>query len=251
MIYKSKLYSLALAFGVITLTILGCNKEETVSQEVATIPTIFSSNFKSAVTLSATETTVTMKSNGVPDHRTPYWGSGSSLYEAQATGQTVNPGNLQSQTFVMTIPIHPTEATSKEETSLGPIGMALNGVAIYNDREGGNVPVDSGTLKSFDRAGAHSGPGGLYHYHFNGDFTSDDDAKLIGWLRDGFPIYGRKDKDGTYPADLDANGGHVGATTEYPNGIYHYHCSNVNYMNSGFYILKAGKYHGTKGTFTY
>jgi hypothetical protein len=38
------------------------------------------------------------------------------------------------------------------------------------------------------RAGAHSGPGGLYHYHLNGDFTPKDDAKLIGWLRDGVPI---------------------------------------------------------------
>lgn len=216
-----------------------------------TVPTIFSSNYKSAVTLSSDGTSITLKSKGVPDHVTPYWGTGNTLYEAQTTGQTVNPGNLQEQVFVMTIPINPVSATTKEETSLGPIGMALNGVAIYNDREGGNVPVDSGTLLSFDRAGAHSGPGGLYHYHFNGDFTSKDDAKLIGWLRDGFPIYGRKDKDGTYPSNLDSNGGHTGVTTEYPNGIYHYHCSNVNYMSSGFYVLKAGSYYGTKGTFTF
>jgi hypothetical protein len=40
--------------------------------------------------------------------------------------------------------------------------------------------------------------------------------------------------------------GHTGATTEYPNGIYHHHCSNVNYMDSGFYVLKAGSYYGTK-----
>jgi hypothetical protein len=229
-----------------------CSKDTTTTDtSVGTVPTVFSTNFKSAVTLSASLTTVTMKSNGTPDHVTPYWGTGNAKYEAQTTGQIVNPGNLLSQVFVMTIPQSPVAATSKEETSLGPIGMALNGVAIYNDREGGNIPVDAGTLKSFDRGGAHSGPGGLYHYHFNGDFTSKDDAKLIGWLRDGFPIYGRKEKDGTYPTNLDANGGHTAATAEYPNGIYHYHCSNVNYMNSGFYVLKAGSYHGTKGTFTF
>ncbi|MBK7290919.1 MAG: hypothetical protein IPI78_12250 [Chitinophagaceae bacterium] len=39
--------------------------------------------------------------------------------------------------------------------------MALNGVAIFNDR-GGNVPVDAGVLQSFDRAGAHPGPGNTY-----------------------------------------------------------------------------------------
>ncbi|EOR94469.1 hypothetical protein ADIARSV_2315 [Arcticibacter svalbardensis MN12-7] len=240
----------ALVFAVVAA---GCKKGSTNDTSVTgTVPTVFSSNYKSAVTLSATSTTVTMKSSGVPDHVTPYWGVGNALYEAQTTGQTVNPGNLQSQTFVMTIPTNPTSATTKEETSLGPIGMALNGVAIYNDREGGNVPVDAGTLLSFDRAGAHSGPGGLYHYHFNGDFTSDDDAKLIGWLRDGFPIYGRKcSSTGAYATGLDANGGHTTLTPEYPSGIYHYHCSNVNYMNAGFYVLKAGSYYGTKGTFTF
>ncbi len=246
---------LGLLSGVaLILAVNACTKDSdttTTTTGTATVPTIFSTNYKSAVTLSATTTTVTMKSNGTPDHVTPYWGTGNAKYEAQTAGQTVNPGNLQAQVFVMTIPTNPVAAASKEETSLGPIGMALNGVAIYNDREGGNVPVDAGTLKSFDRAGAHSGPGGLYHYHFNGDFTSKDDAKLIGWLRDGFPIYGRKDKDGTYPSNLDTNGGHTAATADYPNGIFHYHCSNVNYMNSGFYVLKAGSYHGTKGTFTF
>jgi hypothetical protein len=74
---------------------------------------------------------------------------------------------------------------------------------------------------------------------------------MIGHLRDGFPVYGRRDKDNTYPSDLDSNGGHVGATTEYPTGIYHYHCSTVNYMNGGYYIIKSGSYHGSKGTFTF
>ncbi len=232
----------------------GCNKssDDTSTGTPATVPAVFSSNAKTAITLSATTTTVTLKSNGTPDHVTPYWGVGHALYEAPSLpGQTVNPGNLQAQVFVMTIPINPVEATTKEATSLGPIGMSLNGVAIYNDREGGNVPVDAGTLLSFDRAGAHSGPGGLYHYHFNGDFISVNDAKLIGWLRDGFPIYGRKDTTGVVPINLDANGGHVGPTQNYPNGIYHYHCSNVAYMGSRFYILKAGSYYGTKGTFTF
>jgi hypothetical protein len=248
-----------LSFGIIvtslvlaTTTFVSCDKDDdTTDTSTGTVPTVFSSNYKSAVTLSASSTTVTMKSSGVPNHVTPYWGSGNSLYEAPFSGQTLTPGSLTSQVFVMTIPINPTEASSKEATSLGPIGMALNGVAIYNDREGGNVQVDAGTLTTFDRGGGHSGPGGLYHYHFNGDFTSLNDAKLIGWLRDGFPIYGRKDTTGAVPTNLDTNGGHVGPTQDYPNGIYHYHCSNAAYMSSRFYVLKAGSYHGTKGTFTF
>ena len=213
---------------------------------------IVTAKYKSAVTISTSGSSITLKSNGTPDHVTPYWGSGHALYEAPTLpGQTVNPGNLQAQVFVMTIPTNPVEVSSKEATSLGPIGMSLNGVAIYNDREAGNLPVDAGTLLSFDRGGAHSGPGGLYHYHFTGDFIGNDDAKLIGFLRDGFPIYSRKDNDGTYPSNLDANGGHTGTTADFSTAIYHYHATNTAYMGGRFYVLKAGSYHGTKGTFTF
>lgn len=214
------------------------------------IVAVVSSRFKSAVTRTIGTTSITVQSRGVPDHVTPYWGAGNAQYEVQLSGQGLTPGTLGEQTFAMTIPVTPAEASSKEATALGPIGMALNGVAIYNDREGGNVPVDSGTLRTFDRAGAHVGPGALYHYHFDGDFTSRDDANLIGFLRDGFPIYGRRDQDGSSPSNLDTNGGHVGTTSDFSTAIYHYHTSSVAYMNSRFYILKSGSYHGTKGTFT-
>lgn len=216
-----------------------------------TITDVVKAKYKSTVTVSTSGNSITLKSEGVPDHVTPYWGVGNALYEVQKSGGTLAPGSLRSQNFVMTISTTPSEATTKEATSLGPIGMALNGVAIYNDREGGNVPVDAGVLGSMDRGGAHSGPGGLYHYHFDGDFTSKDDAKLIGFLRDGFPIYGRKDMDGSYPTNLDTNGGHTAVTADFPKGTYHYHSSITNYMNSGYYILKSGSYHGTKGTFTF
>lgn len=240
--------------AIVVASAFSCKKssDDTGTGGTAAVPTVFTANVTTTVTLSATSTTITLKSNGTPDHVTPYWGVGNSMYEAQTAGQTLTPGIIGTQNFSMVIPINPVESSTKEETSLGPIGMALNGAAIFNDREGGNVPVDAGTLTTFDRAGGHVGPGALYHYHFNGDFTSKDDANLIGWLRDGFPIYGRKcSSTGAYAVGLDANGGHTTVTTQYPNGIYHYHCSNVNYMTSGFYILKAGAYHGTKGTFTF
>lgn len=249
------------AVGLVSLVglVAACNKDSdpvvTPSTSTGTgavsIPDVVKSAYKSAVTVSTSGNSITLKSAGVPDHVTPYWGAGNALYEAQTTGQTLTPGFLKSQDFAMTLTTTPTEASTKEATSLGPIGMALNGVAIYNDREGGNVPVDAAVLQTFDRAGAHSGPGGVYHYHFDGDFTSKDDAKLIGFLRDGFPIYGRKDMDGTYPANLDTNGGHVAATADFPTGIYHYHSAKTSYLNSAFYVLKSGSYHGTKGTFTF
>ena len=215
------------------------------------ITSVVTAKYTSAVTISTSGGSITLKSNGTPAHVSPYWGAGNALYEAPSLpGQTTNPGLIAVQNYSMTIPTNPAEASTKEATTLGPIGMALNGVPIYNDREGGNVPVDAGVLTSMDRAGAHPGPGNTYHYHFTGDFTGNDDAKLIGFLRDGFPIYARKDNDGTYPTNLDANGGHVGTTADFSTAIYHYHASNTAYMGSRHYNLKAGSYNGTKGTFT-
>lgn len=97
------------------------------------IADVVKAKYKSAVTIATSGNNIVLSSKGVPDHVTPYWGTGNALYEAQITGHTVNPGNLQSQTFVMTIPTTPASASTKEATALGPIGMALNGVAIYND----------------------------------------------------------------------------------------------------------------------
>ncbi len=246
-------------FGVCTVAssavLLACGDNTTPSTSptagTVSVASVVTASYKSAVTISTSGSSVVLTSEGIPDHVTPYWGVGKPLYEAQIAGHVVNPGTLMSQTFIMTIPASPAKATNLEETSLGPIGMALNGVAIFNDREGGNVPLDPGVLQSFDRAGAHSGPGGLYHYHADGDFTSKDDARLIGFLRDGFPIYGRKDAGGAYPADLDANGGHTATTADFATAISHYHTSRLNYLNGGYYVLKAGSYHGTKGTFSF
>ncbi len=216
------------------------------------IAAVVSSRYRAAVTVALGSTSIVLRSSGVPDHVTPYWGVGHALYEAPDAGQRLTPnGSLAQQSYTMTLPVNPGEATSKEATSLGPIGMALNGVAIYNDREGGNVPVDAATLLTIDRAGAHTSPGGTYHYHFDNEFLSYDDANLFGFLRDGFPIYGRRDQDGSYPSNLDTNGGHVGTTADFATPIYHYHASRVSYMSSRFYILKEGSYHGHKGTFSF
>lgn len=238
-----------LCYLIASTFLISCNKD-TVDTSSGTVPDVFKDNYKSMVTLSASSTTITLKSNGLPDHKTPYWGVGNALYEDFPNGHAANVNSTMiAQNYVMTIPLNPTEATTKEETSLGAIGMALNGVPIFNDREGGNIPLEAMTITTFDYSGAHPAPGKDYHYHTTGRYTSQDDAKLIGFLRDGFPIYGRKDTTGIYPT-LDIYGGHTGPTQDYPNGIYHYHASNVNYLNTGYYVLKAGKYYGTKGTLT-
>ncbi|MCG9791683.1 YHYH protein [Flavobacterium algicola] len=244
---------------VISLVILfqmGCSKtEDTASDDIAAtgavdITSVVLNKYFNGVTMATTASSIVLKSNGLPDHKTPYWGEGNALYEDFPEGFHANVNTSMSEhDYTMTITTRPSEATSHEETTLGAIGMALNGVPIYNDREGGNVALDALTITTFDYSGAHPGPGEDYHYHTTGKYTSTDDAKLIGFLRDGFPLYGRRDQDNTYP-ELDTYGGHVGATADFPDGIYHYHASNINYLNTGYYILKAGSYYGAKGSFT-
>ena len=53
--------------------------------------------------------------------------------------------------------------------------------------------------------------------------TSTSRSTLVGILLDGFPVYGPEEVDGGAPADLDECNGHIHATPEYPEGIYHYH----------------------------
>jgi hypothetical protein len=63
--------------------------------------------FQSAVTVSIDTTTVTLRSNGTPDHPSPYWGSGSAMYEAAQAGMQINPNLIAAQSFVLRVPLSP------------------------------------------------------------------------------------------------------------------------------------------------
>ena len=77
------------------------------------------------------------------------------------------------------------------------------------------------------------------------NIVSFDDEKLVGIMADGFLIYGRREMDGAYPTDLDASGGHLGATTHSDGSeIYHYHIINEFYLGS-IIALFAGDLQGT------
>jgi len=193
-----------------------------------------------AVTISFSGDEITIESNALPNHTTPYWATSNSLYidPVIANANQMSPGTINAGSYTLTVPAAPELATNSSSTGLGAIGIAVTGVPIFNDEEGPNIALSENVASGFDYAGGHMGPTG-YHYHLESadvpenTTLSHDDEKLVGILQDGFLIYGRKEMDGSYPTDLDESGGHFG-TTPHSNGeeIYHYHIINEFYVGS-------------------
>lgn len=196
-----------------------------------------------SATVTLDGTTVVIRTSDVPDHRSPYYGVGSVSYEAPQAGMQVNPHRIVSQNIVLRIPLSP-EGGSASDTPLGPIGVAVNGVVLFNQYAAGRVPLTNEIL-SFDRYNGHPSPANQYHYHIEPLWLTESRGKagLMGVLLDGFPVYGTIDENGSAPSDLDSCNGHVGATTDYPQGLYHYHVTSAPPYISGCF-------HGKPGTVT-
>ena len=76
--------------------------------------------------------------------------------------------------------------------TLGPVGIAINGVALYNPYDGGGV--DAPSTICMDAFKGHPSPDGSYHYHqwsprFDGTLGNGH-SELIGYGYDGFPVFG-------------------------------------------------------------
>ena len=166
---------------------------------------------------------VVLRATSVPDHSSPYFGPGNSGYEPPQSGMQVNPNQITSQNMVLRVPITPQVVTSPSDTPLGVMGVAVNGVALFNQYAAGRAPLTS-EIFSFDRYNGHPQQNGRYHYHIEPVYlTAQGSGRLVGVLLDGFPVYGTRDPGGAVPSGLDTCNGHIGVTPEFPQGLYHYH----------------------------
>ncbi|HVD62069.1 MAG TPA: YHYH protein [Gemmatimonadaceae bacterium] len=210
-----------------------------------TVPDLYKA-FSSTLTVKAEGNYVVITSTGVPDHKSPYFGSGNAKYESYNGSNPnfrINPNTISSQNLTFRIPITPSALTTPSPTPLGPIGVAINGVPLFNQYAANNQPLTN-EIDSFDQYNGHPQMTGMYHYHVEPTWiTRNSRAVLIGVLLDGYPVYGPIENGQLVTtASLDAAHGHFGATAEFPNGVYHYHTtSDAPYINgSGF--------HGSPGT---
>ena len=182
----------------------------------------------------------------------PYYPTGNPLYEAFSgttfggTTFNQNPNTIATQNITLKIPANPVMASTHSATPMGVIGVALNGVPFFNQYAAGNSPLTN-EMTSFDKYWGHPQMQGMYHYHVEPLYLTTviaTKSSLMGFLLDGFPVYGPQETGGSAPSTLDDYHGHTHATVEYPGGIYHYHFSTAApYLNgNGFW--------GTAGTVT-
>lgn len=196
--------------------------------------------FSSAVTVTVDGTSVVLRSTGVPDHTSPYWGAGNALYEAPHAGMQVNPNRIATQSLVLRVPLSPASATPSD-TPMGPMGLAINGVALFNQYAAGRSPLTNEII-SFDRYNGHPQQTGQYHYHLEPLWLTSRDgaAALIGVLLDGYPVYGPRETGGALPTGLDTCNGHTHATADVASGTYHYHVTATVPYISGCFAGRPG-----------
>jgi len=238
-------------------SIFSCSKDDntTTSTTVsATVPSVYSKIY-GATSITSDGTFITIKSNGIPDHKSPYYQTTNALYEAYSgttpLGYTFaqNPNKIATQNFTFKIPVNPSVASNHAATPLGAIGVSLNGVALYNQYAGPNNQALTSEIASFDKYNGHPQAVGQYHYHVEPLYLTtvkSTKSGLIGFLLDGFPVYGPQEENGSTVVSnlLDAYHGHTHATVDFPSGIYHYHfTADAPYLN-------GNGYYGTPGTVT-
>lgn len=142
----------------------------------------------------------------------------------------------------------------KEDPSpiMGPLGVLTSGVKVFGVGSpcgySSKCPSEGAPTKyvdaveseghTVDQCGGHAAPTNDYHIHSSiGINTTEGQTKcvvptdtpgqhspLIGWIFDGYGLYGQYSEGGVRPTNLDSCGGH----THEINGtdVYHYHIPN-------------------------
>jgi hypothetical protein len=154
-----------------------------------------------------------------------------------------NPSYIQETSRTYRLPLVPVLnpnaiATDAHDTNaalpMGPIGIAVNGVAFFNPFDA-NMQDASNIM---DYCCGHPSPDNLYHYHkypicVNTPFIDKGDgpSQVIGFAFDGLPIYGPYEEAGIMAKD----------STTHP----------LNAFNAHYDAVRGWHYHVTPGKFPY
>ena len=132
------------------------------------------------------------------------------------------------------IPLAPAIAASTTAAVDGPIGIAVNGVMIFNPcKQGGCTNGDTKVLGELDVCNGHAGRADDYHYHaaptclMATKAANYWDTHPLGWALDGFAIFGYNNADGTMATRDSTCGGNTTAVSNAPAG-YSYHVTDAS-----------------------
>lgn len=243
---KTKLAKITLG---ILLVFIACNNDSTETTTNITdnqpVPSIYNKIY-GATSITSDGTYVYIKSNGLPDHKSPYYDNTqweNTMYIADTRPEFMQAPNNKIAAFNYTfkIPINPTPSSNPMPLGAATIGVAVNGVPLFNQyqMQGNAIIPGQGEYLSFDLYGGHPTPFNEYHYHIEPNHITSTKGSnaLIGFLLDGYPVYGPVENGQILTSNnLDQYHGHTHATEDYPNGIYHYHITTDSpYINgNGF-----------------
>jgi hypothetical protein len=169
-----------------------------------------------------------IRANNLPSHPTGEFPirPGTRAYEYDR-----NPNQIAEQPILLRLPANPTLAAQPGCVPMGMIGFTLTGSAIFNalDLQQRDAPA----YEIQDACGGHPERNGQYHYHDLSACISDPSgaagqhSALVGFMLDGFPIFGLYESGGKAisNADLDECHGHVGSVEIDGQSVttYHYH----------------------------
>lgn len=173
------------------------------------------------------------------DDRYAYVGSNGLALHTMMDGITAT--NLQvptAQNFfganAWKIPLAPAIAPTTVSAADGPIGVAINGVPIFNPcKQGGCQNGDTKVLGELDVCNGHAGRSDDYHYHaapvclMATKPTAYWDTHPLGWALDGFAIFGYRNADGSTATRDALCGGNTLPVPNAPAG-YAYHVTDAS-----------------------
>lgn len=169
------------------------------------------------------------KTNDLPSHGT---GTFPIARSDDAFAYDRNPNSIRAQDFDFDLPTEP-KLAAQATCVPGAIGILTTGAVLFNALDAPGR--DAVAYETQDRCQGHPQPSGVYHYHSVS--TCADDRRmanghsgLVGYMIDGFGIYGRHGEGGARlsSADLDDCHGHVGEVMWDGKLVrmYHYHATD-------------------------
>jgi hypothetical protein len=225
----------------------------------------------SCVDVVASGNNTVITSDNFPPYESWYYNTMDENYiefVSQGTGYYLNPNTISSQDLTISIVDNPITkgltinnalvdgivGTNSDEYGMGAVGVALNGVAIFNPLAAPGDDIEDEKF-SFDFYSGHPTNTGYYHYHsstksplevlshkelIQTPTVGSGEIELYGMMCDGTLILGCTELDGSVPSnsDFDAQNGHLHDITDgtniYFSNRYHTHICTDTYTGHKF-----------------